>query len=175
VERWRTLAAEAGLPGLFLVAEVSDLLGDGPRYTTFERDGFDGGVYIRLPATLGPASVLKMRLRRKLLRQPERYAYSRAHATPPASVASPSLYPCVYPNWDNTPRAGTRGLAITDSRPDAFRLHVRAAAESLADRPTERRLLFVKSWNEWAEGNYLEPDLQHGHGFLRVIKEETGS
>lgn len=175
VERWRGFAAEAGLPGLFLVAEVSDLLGDAPRYTTFELDGFDGGVYIRLPAKLGPAAVARMRLRRKLLQQPERYTYSAELAEPPATIAGPNLYPCVYPNWDNTPRSGKRGLAITGSGPEAFRPHVRAAALSLSEQPADRRLLFVKSWNEWAEGNYLEPDLEHGDGFLRVIQEEIGS
>ena len=45
VERWRFLAAEAGLPGLYLVAEVSDLLGKGPTYPEFDRDGFDAAVY----------------------------------------------------------------------------------------------------------------------------------
>ena len=36
----------------------------------------------------------------------------------------------------------------------------------------EERLLFVKSWNEWAEGNHLEPDLKFGLGYLDVIREE---
>ena len=28
----------------------------------------------------------------------------------------------------------------------------------------------LKSWNEWAEGNYLEPDEKHGRQWLQVIK-----
>jgi hypothetical protein len=64
-------------------------------------------------------------------------------------------------------------LVISGSSPESFRPLVRAAVQFLEARPLERRLLFVKSWNEWAEGNYLEPDLQHGHGFLRVLAEET--
>jgi Glycosyltransferase WbsX len=35
--------------------------------------------------------------------------------------------------------------------------------------------LFLKSWNEWAEGNYLEPDLQLGTGFLQVIADAVGA
>ena len=32
-------------------------------------------------------------------------------------------------------------------------------------------IIFLRSWNEWAEGNYVEPDLKYGHGFLEAIKK----
>jgi hypothetical protein len=170
VDTWQRMAREAGLEGLYLVAEVSDLLGQGPRYIDHERDGFDAGVYVRLPVRVTALSTLRMRFQRKVLRWPERYGYAMTPLRQP-SIAG-RLHPCVYPNWDNTPRASQRGLVLTKSSPDAFRRHVRDAVTQLASADPEHRVFFVKSWNEWAEGNYLEPDLEHGHGFLRVLNEE---
>jgi len=36
-----------------------------------------------------------------------------------------------------------------------------------------QRLVFIKSWNEWAEGNYLEPDQKFGLDYLKVVREEV--
>ncbi|RBY96262.1 lipopolysaccharide biosynthesis protein [Blastococcus sp. TF02-8] len=173
VDRWQSMAQKAGLPGLYLVAEVSDLLGRGPKFTDVRAAGFDAGVYIRLPAEVTPATVLRMRLGRKLLRMPERYPYARQPHSLPASLRRENLFPCVYPNWDNTPRSGRRGLVVSGSKPALFEQHVRAAVEQLQDRPHEERLLFVKSWNEWAEGNYLEPDRTDGHAYLEALARAT--
>ena len=52
-----------------------------------------------------------------------------------------------------------------------FRRHIHEAIELVQNREPEDRIVFVKSWNEWAEGNYLEPDLKFGHQYLDVVRE----
>lgn len=84
----------------------------------------------------------------------------------------PGVYPCVTPNWDNTPRSHTRGYVLDGSTPELFRSHLRDALKLVESRRIDDRIIFVKSWNEWAEGNYLEPDREFGHDYLKVIKEE---
>ncbi len=32
-------------------------------------------------------------------------------------------------------------------------------------------MIFINAWNEWAEGNHLEPDQKNGFAFLQVVKE----
>jgi len=168
VDRWQGMARQAGLAGLYLVAEASDLLGRGSRYGKAEADGFDASVYMRLPVEVNRASTLRMRVARKTLRGPEIWPYSdRIINNYPRD---PHVQPCVYPNWDNTPRAGRRGLAVTGATPKRFQRNVEDAVALLADRPSQERLLWVKSWNEWAEGNHLEPDLRDGHGWLKALR-----
>ncbi len=81
-------------------------------------------------------------------------------------------FPCVIPNWDNTPRSGWNGLVLHDSTPELFRRHLRKSLDRMRDVPREHRIVFVKSWNEWAEGNHLEPDLKFGLHYLDVLREE---
>lgn len=169
VDRWQAMARAAGLDGLYLVAEISDLLGVGPRYSSLESDGFDSGVYVRLPARQTAADRLRMRVRRRL-GGPETYPYSTDPQLWQPVRGNPRLQPSLYPNWDNTPRSGSRGLALTGSSPSAFAQNVEHAVATLADRPQEQRLVWIKSWNEWAEGNYLEPDLEHGRGWLEALR-----
>jgi lipopolysaccharide biosynthesis protein len=173
---WRELAIRAGLPGLFLVAEHKWPDWDPGAH------GFDAVVSVRLPPTRRdmerkirwkhPLQKLRYRLARtSRLPTIHQYEYVIEHLVidPTPNIDS---FPCVIPNWDNTPRSGANGMVLNGSTPELFRQHLRKALRRVADAPEERRIVFIKSWNEWAEGNYLEPDLRYGHGYLEVIREE---
>jgi hypothetical protein len=84
------------------------------------------------------------------------------------------IIPVVVPNWDNTPRAGRRGIVLLRQDPAKFREHLRDAVARVASYPPDERLVFVKSWNEWAEGNYLEPDERYGRAWLEACSDVLG-
>jgi Glycosyltransferase WbsX len=173
VERWQSLATKAGLPGLYLVAEMSDLLGRGSVYPDPFRDGFDAGVHVRIPVDTEGWRSTRMRVLRRM-GLPEIYRYSAHPVDRPPSTAGRPVLPAVYPNWDNTPRSGRRGLVAQGASPSRFQVHLADAVTRVADLPEQERLVFVKSWNEWAEGNHLEPDLRDGHGYLDVVRRCVG-
>lgn len=79
-------------------------------------------------------------------------------------------YPSIIPNWDRSPRGGRRAVIYTGSTPELFRLHVEEALRIVENKQPEHRIIFLRSWNEWAEGNYVEPDLKFGHGYLDVMR-----
>lgn len=79
-------------------------------------------------------------------------------------------YPTIITGWDNSPRSGMNGLILTDFTPEVFRVHLKQAF-SFTEKAINK-IVFVKSWNEWAEGNYLEPESQYGNRFLEVFREE---
>lgn len=81
-------------------------------------------------------------------------------------------YPTILPGYDRTPRAGRAAVILSNPNPDAFRQHVHNTVASVRNKKDEHKIIFLKSWNEWAEGNYMEPDIQFGHAFLDALKKE---
>lgn len=80
-------------------------------------------------------------------------------------------FPMVVPNWDNTARSNRRGVVIQNSSPALFQREVEKAVGFLDEKPSEhQKFLIIKSWNEWAEGNMLEPDRKFGHQYLQALK-----
>jgi lipopolysaccharide biosynthesis protein len=171
-EQWQALAIRAGLPGLYLVCMTHDPALD-PRSI-----GFDAAIVTRLHDIYGEPSTrlerLKARVRASLYRRgvPMILPYvDMAAAQIPPLVPGVVHHPCVIPNWDNTPRSGRRGHVFYGSTPDRFRNHVMDAVARIRATPDREPLLFVKSWNEWAEGNYLEPDRRFGRAYLEAMRD----
>jgi hypothetical protein len=175
LELWRVLAEKAGLPGLYFVAE---------RWLPFwywdpKPQGYDAAVKVSLKPLRDnnvswnqPAKKIKG-MYHQWRGRPTVYPYEHfIDNLTTEKMEGIENFPCVIPNWDNTPRSGKNGLVLHESTPELFRLHLRRAIDGVRDIPPERRIVFVKSWNEWAEGNHLEPDLRHGHRYLEVLREE---
>lgn len=79
------------------------------------------------------------------------------------------IIPQIIPQWDHSPRSGKRGTILYNSSPEKFKKHVEYALRLVKDK--KNKLIFLKSWNEWAEGNYMEPDLKYGKGYIKVLGE----
>lgn len=82
-----------------------------------------------------------------------------------------NIYPVIIPQWDRSPRSAKRGVIYHESTPSLFYKHVCDAVDIVKDKIFDHRLIFLRSWNEWAESNYVEPDLRYGHGYLDAIKK----
>ncbi|RQW84902.1 MAG: lipopolysaccharide biosynthesis protein, partial [Geobacter sp.] len=65
-----------------------------------------------------------------------------------------------------------KGFVLTGSTPECFRIHLKNILLQVASKAREKRIVMLKSWNEWAEGNYVEPDQKFGHGYLDIIRDE---
>jgi len=83
-------------------------------------------------------------------------------------------FPTAVPNWDNTPRSGNNGLVLNNSSPELWQQHLEEAVAKVSHLQPEHRIVMIKSWNEWAEGNYLEPDTRFGLQYLEVVKRVLG-
>ncbi len=166
LELWRELARASGLGDLYLVGESR-----GRRRIAAR--GLDAVVPVHLPRT-APRGV-RERVRRKRRGGPLRIPYARAaEAFLDPDADTPGVHPCVIPNWDNTPRSGRGGRVLEGSSPGAYRAALAEAVAAVGSKPAGRRLVFVKSWNEWAEGNHLEPDDRFGRGWLEATAAAVG-
>lgn len=79
-------------------------------------------------------------------------------------------YPCILPNFDHSPRSANRGFILHNSTPQKWGEYCKKIFLDFSNRPHEENIIFLKAWNEWGEGNYLEPDLKFGRGYLESLK-----
>jgi len=82
-----------------------------------------------------------------------------------------NVYPTILPNWDRSPRAGKNASMHTHATPEVFQEVAERAIEVVKDKDPEHQIIFIQSWNEWGEGNYMEPDLEYGKGYINALRK----
>src|SRR5262249_16343282 len=85
----------------------------------------------------------------------------------------PVPYPrfsCVCPSWDNSARRGCATILLGSS-PQAYKGWLRTVAERAKPVGDDAAIVFINAWNEWAEGNHLEPCQKWGRAYLEATRE----
>lgn len=77
--------------------------------------------------------------------------------------------PGAFVDWDNTPRRGEKGFVMDGASPEKFEKYMTRQIKH-AKEEYKKDMMFIFSWNEWAEGGYLEPDEKNGYGYLQALK-----
>jgi hypothetical protein len=103
-------------------------------------------------------------------RLPRVISYKQYVAHYPEHFLKENEYPWIYSDWDNTPRAGTNGWLFDNASPELFGDLCTRAFRATENKPVAEKIVIIKSWNEWAEGNCLEPDNKMGMAYLQEFK-----
>lgn len=186
---WRRQAERAGLKGLFLVrvranfAERSD-----PR-----KLGFDCSVDFQPDWTVPyDARVFRSRWwrRHKLGTGEDAFKdnlvceyeglITRALSEPPPPYP---FIPCVCPSWDNSARRQRDATIFINSTPERYEYWLRETVKRQAAQIASNgisgirpeSLVFINAWNEWAEGNHLEPCQKWGRAYLEATQRALAS
>ena len=77
-------------------------------------------------------------------------------------------FPCLIPDWDNTPRRSYRGLVYKKTSPEYFEKALRILKGKKSGHKTD--FVYINAWNEWGEGAFLEPDEYRKYSYLEAIK-----
>jgi len=80
-------------------------------------------------------------------------------------------FPHVSIDWDTNPRRDTRTPCVSGACPEAFKKYLLKAKAYADAHPKQPKLITINSWNEWSEGSYLEPDTEHGMGYLEAVRD----
>ena len=190
IEKWQQLAVENGLPGIHFVGYTANsskgLPGKRKNFynPNIAQEYYDSVLNLGFDAVISNGLVRGMS---KLLGRIRLAWYIFTYQSiVPSNVhldyskvmryfyvkedANENVYPTIMPQWDRTPRAGRKTEYLINSSPEKFEQTIMDALKHVKNKKPEHKLIFLKAWNEWGEGNYVEPDLQFGHGWLNAIK-----
>jgi lipopolysaccharide biosynthesis protein len=81
-----------------------------------------------------------------------------------------NLFPGICPAWDNYARRKKNYLIFKNSSPQAYKKWLSYIVKNYKPKSREENFIFINAWNEWAEGNHLEPCEKWGRQYLDATK-----
>ncbi len=180
IEIWREEARRAGIGDLYLCG-IDAIVAEEPPVRPGILDALvefapDWGV---LPPVLGRTRqerwLTKLGLKNRAFQEHRVYSYQ---ALRDAMLAKPipnnTYYRCVTPSWDNSPRRLKDATIFIGSTPELYEEWLRKLVQSFRPPSSEENIVFINGWNEWAEGNHLEPCQKWDKAYLEATARALG-
>jgi lipopolysaccharide biosynthesis protein len=171
---WRQEARKQGFPDLYLIRVENFTPGIDPAGIGFDAAmGFQPD-WRRLPPRKLPTRREEWfaPAEAKAWKRDRIYSYEamvrNVSKQPPPPYKS---FPCVFPMWDNSARRKTDAHVFYGSTPELYGRWLRETVRKFKPYSPGENLVFINAWNEWAEGNHLEPDQQWGNRYLEATRE----
>ena len=175
IDRWQELAQKEGLPPFHFIAYADDsarmknasfpLCAETIVSCLYNITSVGSSRSIRKLSTFAKTFISKVL---KISLNKHEYKKIRNKLISPL-FGDERIVPVLLPNWDNTPRRGAGALVLDNATPDQFYLHTKEVFTFLSKK--RNKTVFLKSWNEWGEGNYMEPCLKFGHGYIQALRK----
>ena len=169
-EIWNRLADENGLPGFFFFGYVPSTL----IAKQIEKMNLDAIVLSTVREGYVHEDSFRGRMYRTLLEKME-----KPYAVEYGKYVSKSIclfkenmdcVPCIAPDFDHSPRSGKRAIMFRNSTPEKWQELCSETKKIVMNSHHKEKLIFIKAWNEWGEGNYMEPDQKFGTGYIEASR-----
>lgn len=182
IKTWRDLAAKEGLSGFYFITHFDrpSLYDKVDAYLSKGLDAINVS-YLHRPFETRLARILKrskfinlwyQRWQSHVHFAPEVVSYKKAiDSLDDKLFAKDRVIPTIIPNWDHTPRSGRFGRVFQNCSPELFKIHVNRVLKLISAKKEDDKIIVLKSWNEWGEGNYLEPDIIYGCQFIDALRD----
>lgn len=187
INLWNKLAKENGLNGIYFIARVQgyyseDILKNNKNTVINNFNKFLSYGYNAINADMQRYAETKMIgkfgkivnfIKKKIFGNSlKKYDYSKVieYMNVEENKIN-NIYPQIIPRLDRTPRSGKDARIYTNNSPKKFKASVENVLKSISNKDYEHRVMFLQAWNEWGEGNYMEPDLKFGNEFIDALRE----
>lgn len=188
ISLWQDLAKENGLKGIYFVARVSsmgvptvtnmDVYNTKKIFDSYLEQGFDAINSDTQRYAETKVMGVKKKALHKIIRltagnfNASRYDYEKIMENfHNKEEKRENVFPQIIPRLDRTPRSGKDARIYDNSTPEKFEKSIYDALELVKDKQDEHKIIFLQAWNEWGEGNYMEPDIKYGRSYLEALKK----
>lgn len=159
IRYWRKLAEQDGFPGLYIIG-----------INIWEPEEEIDAVLFQAPNAAYHSCVRNTGEKNGVITKDYRSVYDNMLKL--ERVDGKVTYFGGFVDFDNTPRYGSsHALCMENASPFLFEEYLKKIMEKNEKEKTP--FLFINAWNEWGEGNYLEPDEKNGYAYLEAVSRVT--